>query len=62
MSIEKSVEITEQEFDAFLNERIKSKDDFTSLAAHSDLEEKNDMKKYADLKYYKCKNYVYWSF
>lgn len=60
VSIEKSVEITEEEFDSFLNNKIKSEDDFESFAAYSDLEEKNSVKKNVDLKYYKHKNYVFW--
>jgi hypothetical protein len=60
VSIEKSVEITEEEFDKFLEDKIKNKDSFESSVAYFDLEEKNDIKKNVDLKYYKHKNYVYW--
>jgi len=60
VSIEKSVEITEEEFDKFLEDKIKNKDSFESSVAYFDLEEKNDIKKNVDLKYYKSKNSVYW--
>lgn len=58
---DKLVEITEQEYDDYLNKKIDDSDEFESFRAFSELYEKNDVKKHCDLKYYKNKNGVYWS-
>jgi hypothetical protein len=53
-------EITEQEYDEYLKKLIDSKDDFVSLRAYLDMDEKNSIKKNIDLKYYRDGNRFYW--
>jgi hypothetical protein len=55
-------EITEKEFDDFLKKKIQSENDIESFLAFQQKDEKENMKRHLDIKYYKQGDEVYTSY